>query len=339
MLANLLQLCPGGPAPKTTLTDLIARFEAAEANENPDADVPLSSLRATEAGTVIVPDLGEHVLTDWSRNQLGHAVGIAWDRFFAGAPLPVAAEDLNRRLDRASGVVRLRTTKAKPEEAPGDGTLKAVVSTDFSTVKDATIASMLADAIRAYEPDARVFRSAVTDLSTTFVVRVGEPYRLGGPGKIGDLWGGLLVRNSGVGYAKLVVSLHLVRLACMNGMAVPVPLPDVVRARHRWLDEYQVREALTTGLKGVGDRIRTGTHVVAESVGHEVDDIEAEIRRVLRDGKLSVRLVRPVLSAYAREPHASRFGVSQALTLAAQDETPEVRLQLEQIAGRYLAAG
>jgi len=116
-------------------------------------------------------------------------------------------------------------------------------------------------------------------------------------------------------------------------------MPAIVRARHAWLDEAQIRNAIQSGLDGVGDKLRSGTRVLEESAHHGVDDVEAEVRRVLQNARLGVRLARPVLEAYRREPHASRFGVSQALTLAAQSATPEVRIQLEETAGRYLASG
>jgi hypothetical protein len=45
------------------------------------------------------------------------------------------------------------------------------------------------------------------------------------------------------------------------------------------------------------------------------------------------------MSAFLREPGRSRFTVSQAVTLAAQAESPEVRYDMERAAGLYLAAG
>ena len=330
---------PTTRVPRTTLGDLAGRFALVESRENPDWDVPLTSLSATPAGNVEIAGHGDFGLTDWSRNQLGQALGIQWHRFFAGAGLDEQAEDLNRRLRRAHGVVRLRTTSDKLDGAAGDGTLRAVVSPGFTAVKDTLITQLLSDSLRTSDPQARVIRSEVTPLSTSFVIKIGEAYRIGGPGKVGEVWGALVCRNSGVGYAKLVISLSLVRLACLNGMTCPVPLPAIVRARHAWLDEGQIREAVRLGLEGVGDRLAKGTQVLADSAHHAVDDIDGEVRRVLKSARLPLRLARPVLSAYGREPHASRFGVSQALTLAAQAETPEVRLVLEDLAGRYLATG
>jgi hypothetical protein len=324
--------------PKTTLSMVSTKLAEVEAQENPDADVPLASLKATSQGTIEIPQLGEHVLTDWSRSQLGASLGLSWEKFFSGAGPEEQAEDLNRRLRRARGVVRLRTTRAKAEDAPGEGTLRAVVSTTFSSIKDTTVTSLLSDALQAVEPDARVVRWSTTALSTSFVIKLGETYKVGGPGRVGDVWGGLLVTNSGVGYSKLFVTLHLVRLACLNGMAAPLLLPAVLRARHRWLEEAQVREAIQNGLQGVGERLRRSTVVLGESARFVVDDVEAEVRRVLQGAKLPLRFARPILSAYAREPHASRFGISQAITLHAQMENSEVRAQLEDLAGRYVAS-
>jgi len=336
---NVNVLSHAAPSPRTTLGDLAERFHAVEAQENPDVDVPLSELKAEQTGTIVVPSLGEYSLTDWSRSQVGHALGISWDRFFAGASDIELADDLNRRLRRGRGVVRLRTTRTKAEDAPGEGTIRAVVSPGFTSVKDTTITSLLADALRTVEPDARVVRTEMTSMSTSFVLKLGEAYKIGGPGNVGEVWGALTVRNSGVGHNKLLVALSLVRLSCLNGMTAPISLPSIVRARHRWLDEGQIRESILRGLDGVGERLHKSTRVLADSTQRAIDDVEAEVQRVLRNAKLPLRLACPILTAYGREPHASQFGVSQAITLAAQGESPELRLTLEDVAGRYLAAG
>ena len=80
--------------------------------------------------------------------------------------------------------------------------------------------------------------------------------------------------------------------------------------------------------------------MLAESTTVEVSNVELEVRDLLRESRLPMRLVSSVMSASAREPSRTRFGVSQAVTLAAQSETtPELRFNLEHAAGRYLAQG
>ena len=78
--------------------------------------------------------------------------------------------------------------------------------------------------------------------------------------------------------------------------------------------------------------------MLAESTTVEVSNVELEVRDLLRESRLPMRLVSSVMASYLREPSRTRFGVSQALTLAAQGESPEVRYALERAAGMYLAA-
>jgi hypothetical protein len=69
-----------------------------------------------------------------------------------------------------------------------------------------------------------------------------------------------------------------------------------------------------------------------------VQNVEAEVRGVLREAGLPLRLVKPVLDAYEKEPGITKFSVSQAVTLAAQQQSPELRLALEEAAAAYLRA-
>jgi len=63
---------------------------------------------------------------------------------------------------------------------------------------------------------------------------------------------------------------------------------------------------------------------------------ETEIRNLLDHAGLPRRLAEPILAAYHHEPSPTAFGISQAITLASQAMTPEVRFDLEQAAGTYL---
>lgn len=325
------------PRGHVTISDLTEQFALHEANQNSDLDVAVRPLQMTPAGMISVPMLGEMAMTDWSKNQFAKILGVTWDRWFAGAGPEARADEVNRRLTRASGNVRLRTTKRAPEGIEAAGTLRAVVSHEYAAVPDTMITTLVRDALVGVEDEARIIRSHVTDLTTSFVVRLGKPFRPGGPGNVGEVWGGLYVRNSGVGYTKLVVSLFLHRLACRNGMIVPPPNADLVRTRHRWVDISNIRTALVGGLHGIGERLHRGAEVMGYAANYQVEDIEAEVRGLLREAVLPARLVGEIMMAYAREPHPSRFGVSQAITLAAQDQNPEVRFDLERAAGAYLA--
>jgi plasmid stability protein len=332
---------PFAPANETrdqvvTLDDLVTSFEVDEAVVNPDVTPPLNRIRMTAEGTLHVPNLhGEFGLNEWSRGQLAKLVGVSWDRWFEGADARERAEEMNRRLSRASGSVRVRSTKRAPEGLQADGTIRAFVSPDYSPIADALVARTLVSALRGVEDHARVVRHAATDLSTGFVVRVGD--KLTPSAEVGAVEGCIYVRNSGVGYARLVVGLMLHRLACKNGLIVALPGARLVRAVHLHIDPVRFGQRLAEGLRSLPDAIHRGVRVMADSTGSEVSNVELEVRDVLREAKLPMRLVQPVLTAYAREPRATRFGVSQALTLAAQVLSPEQRFDLERAAGVYLA--
>ena len=78
---------------------------------------------------------------------------------------------------------------------------------------------------------------------------------------------------------------------------------------------------------------------MADATHAEVSNVELEVRDVLREARLPLRLVAPVVAAYQREPRPTRFGIVSALTLQAQSESAEVRHDLERAAGLYLAQG
>lgn len=329
-------LALAAPDDITTLDDLVARFEADDAAVNPDAVVRLDKLRMTAEGTLRLPILhGEHGINDWARGQLAKLVGVSWDKWFEGTDAHERAEEMNRRLARATGTVRVRSSKRVPEGVQADGVIRAFVSETYSPIADALVGRSLLSALRGVEDHAHIVRHTVTDLSTTFVVRVGE--RLTPSAEVGAVQGCVYVRNSGVGYARLVVGLMLHRLACRNGLIVALPGATLVRSVHLHIDPARIGRRLAEGLRGLPDAIRRGMRVMAESTAAEIANVELEVRDVLREAKLAMRLVGSVMTAYAREPSPTRFGVSQALTLAAQALSPEQRFDLERAAGIYLA--
>lgn len=320
-----------------TLFDLIRRFETDESRQNEDVVTPLSALRMTPADTLEVPNLGTFAFTDWSRRQCASLLGCRFDRWFENASPADRADEMNRRFARSNFNVRLRTTHAGGSEHD-DGTLMAFVSPGYSAVPDSQVASLVQTALSPIESELPVIRIDVTDRSTTYVVAVGKPFKVGGAGEVGDVWGGLLIRNSGVGFASLLISLHLTRLLCKNGMVAPLPDAVVLRKRHRFFDGDKLRSVLAERLHELPGKLARGADLLASASTRALTSTPvAEIVRLLEDAGLPMRLADPILDAYNREPHPTAFGISQAITLASQTMTPEVRFDLEQAAGAYLA--
>jgi len=318
-----------------TLHELVDAFRADEALDNPDTTVPLADLRLAENGLLAVPDVGEVAFTDWSRKQCASLLGLRWDKWFEDASRSQQADEINRRFSRSNGIVRVRTRRATDNSNDPD-LLRAFVSPGYTAVPDSEISEVLAEVLAPADSALRLIRSDVTDKTASYVVAVGKPYRVGGDGEVGDVWGGLLVRNSGVGFASLFVSLHLTRLLCKNGMTAPLPDAILLKRRHRGLDGAKFRELIAERVGNLPGKLREGADVLRAGIDQVIPDVETALRGVLERANLPLRFLAELRDAYAHEPSATNFGIAQAITLAAQGFSPEIRVVLERAAGALL---
>ncbi len=277
-----------------------------------------------------VPDGRTFRVNDWSRRPTASLLGLRWDRWFENASGDDIAEEVNRRLQRASAEVRVRT-RSRPDDGPE---LRALVTPGYTPVPDSVVARGVLASIGHYTADPSIVRAHVTERTTSFVIGVGEPYRSGGDGRVGDVWGGLLVRNSNTGFAALGIQLHLTRLICLNGMTVPHE-ETVLRRVHRGLDLGDLEVKLYEKLRNLPTRLRRGVDALAATTQVPVHDVALEVERFLETARLPLRLAPQIEAAYKKEEHPSVFGVVQAVTLAAQSVTSEERYELERAAGAY----
>ena len=326
------------PLPKedNTLAGLVERLEARDSESLPDRTVPLAKVRMTTDGTLTIPGAyGSHVLTDWARGQLSKAVGLSWDRYFSNASANDISEEMNKRLSRATQDVKLRSVSRVAHGLESTGTITAFVSPTYSPIPDAVVGTVLRDSLAGIEEDTKILRYNATELTTSYVVRVGQ--KLTPSAEVGAVEGCLHVRNSGTGFARCVVQLLLLRKVCSNGLLIALPGSVLVSAIHRGVDLDRVRERLVAGLRDVPSLVVRASNMMAQATHVEVSDVELEVGDVLREARLPLGLVAPVMSAYLREASSTRFWVSQAITLAAQSQSPEVGYDLERAAGLYLA--
>ena len=319
-----------------TLEELHAALSAIEAKENPDITVPLRDLRVTEEGTVLVPGFGPFVLTDWSRAQLESRLGIRWERWFALVSRAESAEEINTRLTRSRELVKLRTTKSQTGGSGEPGVLRAFVTQSYTPFADSVLAEMLMDVFAAAKYAVR--RVTITARTVSYVLDVGGVFRPGGDAQVGDVRGGVIVRNSGVGYASLLVTSHLERLICTNGMVVPIEDPILLACVHRGVSAEKIRERLAERARAIGGAFAEGARRLLESRRHRVADRDAVFHELLRRAQLPKKLTLALEAAFAREPEETAFGIAQAATRAAQDLQPEARLALERAASNYVTA-
>lgn len=327
------------PSRPRQLTELMQEFRDREAEENPGVIVPVSSLRLTPEGTLAVPELeGTFAFNDWSKRQLAAAVGVRWTRWFARMSGAEQAEEVNRRFTARTERVLLRTSKLVPKDGSARGTLLALLSDSFTPIADSELLELLRAALERVAPKAAVIYSAMTEKTTTYTLGVGTPFRPGDDHEVGDIWGGLTVRNSSVGFASVLIIASFTRLLCRNGLTAPIPDAVLVRKAHRVFSLAKLRDLLSERLRLLPGKLADAGRVLVASRRREVRDPTQEFESILRRAHLPQSFLPDIERAYDAEPSLQRsaFGISQAITRFAQTTTAEVRFELERAAGEYL---
>jgi hypothetical protein len=315
----------------TSLLTLAADFEERESLHLPDVVVPMHDLAMAHDGSVVVPGLGNAMMTKWAATQLAHAFGYREKWFETVLPTERPVE-ITKRFRASGRDIKLRLGRQPGQDRP---LLRAFVSRSYSPVPDSTVCVALQHSLSAVG-DLPVVRSYVTDMSTTWVVQIGQPFKLGGPGNVGEVFGTLTIRNSDVGFASLLVSASLLRIACLNGLILPAADSTILLRKHRGIRAGDLPQLFADKLYGLGDRIHRGARVLEAAGEIPIADVDHEVRFALKAANLPMRLAAHVLRAFHYEPHPSRYGVSEAFTLAAQWVTAEEGLALQQAASRYL---
>jgi hypothetical protein len=301
----------------------------------------MSALRLTADGTLAMPEFDVRdtfEFNDWSKAQLANIVGVKWSRWFASRTRGEQASEVNSRLMAYECRLRVRTTRVVPEGSSASGTVTALLSESYIPLPDTAVLRLLATALREIEPDLRILRSAFTERTTSYVLGVGQPFRPGGDHEVGDCYGTASVQNSGVGFKALGVFAGFLRLACTNGLALPVDGAVLLKRAHRAFDVDRLRDTLSKQLRELPGKLSRAGHVLARSRHHVVEKPGDVFLAVLRAAHLPVKLTVQIAEAYDEEPalRGTAFGISQAITRASQRLSAEIRFELEQAAGAYL---
>jgi hypothetical protein len=309
-----------------------------EALENPDVVVPLRELKLNDDGTLAIPGEDEGFeLSGWAKGQLASLVGVKWDRWFGRMDRAGQATEINLRLSSFDARLRVRTVRTDADSTRA--VVRALLTPTFSPLRDSELLGLLREALEPVDPELRIVRSHVTERSVSYVIGVGRAFTPGDDHKVGDVWGGLLVQNSGVGFAALNIVANFTRLLCKNGMTAPIPGAVLFRRAHRSFNLERLRDALFERLRTLPGKLAEAANALVASRQHRVDDARVAFEEILRRARLPLRLVPDLEQAHEAEPslRGSAFGISQAVTRAAQNRSPEERVQLEHAAGAYVA--
>lgn len=156
--------------------------------------------------------------------------------------------------------------------------------------------------------------------------------------------GGLLITNSETGYGSFQIAPVAKILVCSNGMTVT---KDLFKRQHlgakleqgiiRWSDQTndaalaliknQARDAIRTFLDV--DYMQRKVNELERAAGVEVREPEKVIKTVTTKLRYSEAQRESIMNYFIKGADPTTFGVVQAITAHAQDESPDVRYAME----------
>lgn len=156
---------------------------------------------------------------------------------------------------------------------------------------------------------------------------------------VGDTFVGIQIRNSEVGLSRLTVELFLYKLACTNGMTVPI---EGIKFEHA---HYGIkREDFLTGFNFVSSK----TLSFKEDMARKIRILENQpigMNRYMEDIKFlkdtfkeDEEVVTNIINTYVDKYDKNRWGFVNAITETAQMYSAGKRLILEQFAGNIFMA-
>ena len=148
--------------------------------------------------------------------------------------------------------------------------------------------------------------------------------------------GGLFFTNSETGHKALRVEPRLFRVKCSNGMIVE---EFVTREIHIGNDEFDeviylsIRRSIRELYGNFGGIVQT----LKESTEVKISNPQKVINNLVEHYKLREVQKDNILMAFGAEPEYDKYGIANAVALAAQkEETWEKSIELERIGGRLI---
>lgn len=150
--------------------------------------------------------------------------------------------------------------------------------------------------------------------------------------------GGIFLTNSETGHKALRVEPRLFRVKCSNGLIVEEMVTREIHVGNgdEGFDEIiylSLRRSIRELFAKFGEIIQT----LRESSEIKVRNPQKLISNVVEHYRLSDSQRDNILMAFGAEPEADKYGIANALTLAAQKETWEKSVEMERIAGNLIA--
>jgi hypothetical protein len=151
------------------------------------------------------------------------------------------------------------------------------------------------------------------------------------------IMGGLFLTNSETGHKALRVEPRVFRVKCSNGMIIEEFVTREIHLGDEVLDEM-IYLSVRRSIKELFNRFGEITQILREATEIKVKSPQKVINNVVEQYKLSEAQKESILIAFGAEPEYDKYGIANAITLAAQkEETWEKSVELERVGGNLIA--
>lgn len=277
---------------------------------------------------------GTCVVQPWALSQICQKIGVPVsyiNKCVSSNEMKLAVQNLNRwwsiysaSSDKMQNLYRLR--RAKPN------ILRAFLSSRYSVFNDVDIINFLNSSSLIKD---RFFYDTFFMTDGRLAIRLVDKNTK----VVDDVFVGLEIFNSEVGMSRLEIRLYLYRVACTNGMLVPIEGSKFVHI-HYGIEQ----EDFVSGFNFVVSKIPAYVQVVTQIIEatknatifmQTYSEYVDNLNEFLRD----TELVGEIVNTYVDKYDKTHWGFVNAITEVAQSRPAGQRLFLEEYAGRILLAG
>lgn len=301
----------------------------------PDVVVHMADMRMTNEGHLTTPGMPRMRLANFAESGLASLLGVRWKSWFGPAISgEERADEVNRRLARPPGEIKVRAWKDTTGEA--EGVARAFLSPRFTPI----------DNLRVFQRRAVTLNGALAQYVFTRVVHSEATSHFSAlHTEARDVRGdthhpGWSLRNSEVGAAALTIDVAMMRLACPNDLLVQTGGKHLLYRTHRSVDDDHLAAAMVIALSKLPERWDSVVGMLMQARDVVVPHLDAAVAAVLDSPEVPKALVEEAQTVALKENDRTRHGVVQAITFVAHTKNtdPDVRFAMERLAGGYLSA-
>lgn len=213
-------------------------------------------------------------------------------------------------------------------------TLRAVLTDRYTPLDNRILLDALS---RSLPPHLQVQWLALDD--EAFHLRIIDPTLAKDVLADDRVMAGIHIANSEVGRRSVTVDAVVFRLVCSNGLIKLVKGKSILSQRHVAVSPYHFSALLRQGLSQALSASSQFMEQLTWSTTQRLKDVEAEMKSLMQHHHLSQGFVEQVKTSLKNERSDQQetvFGLTNALTAAAQSLDAEQRYDVEVLAGQIL---